>query len=535
MSDGLATTFRVLTTSRNEAAVDVLVPALDSANAAIQLGALSAVLMRRSPAGHRAVLCRLSEFSERWLAVVRQYPGRLVHALREAVLGTDPLLYRNACQAAMLFREYDLIPTLLSVLEGQDRSSGDLASETLMALVKHLHEELIGRGETAARRDPQAARRFVLAALEQSVNHFGRHRRREVIEAFLLLTNGDNVTLRGILQNPHHAGFLVAIDVLTRSEHVAIIRLLLEFLDSPQTPPAALSIVGNRSDAKFARHLLRKIGHEPTPAVLHNLKRMTVVAWLRHGAAVIDRLDDAAQQVVVRLVMSTSMPRPQTYETIEYLLLHGKTGGRREAARALAEFQGSVANTAALRALDDSDPLVQANVLAQLRSRNIPSVLPRLLEMLDSRHAVVRKAARESLAEFTFTRFVGAYDALDDEVRKSTGMLVKKIDPQAMPLLREEMKSPMRTRRIRGLEIARLLDAVDATEEAIVALLRDEDHLIRAEAAATLATGRSEASCLALEDALNDRSETVKDAALHSLRSRAEFHRWQHALADPRD
>jgi HEAT repeat protein len=80
-----------------------------------------------------------------------------------------------------------------------------------------------------------------------------------------------------------------------------------------------------------------------------------------------------------------------------------------------------------------------------------------------------------------------------------------------------------------------LLDAVDATEEAVVALLQDEDHVIRAEAAATLAAAHGEASRRALEDALNDRSETVKDAAIRSLRSRAEFVRWQQALADPRD
>ena len=360
MSDGLATTFRVLAKTRNDAAVDVLIAALDSDNPAVQEEALAAVLTRRSPVGHREVLRRFPEFSDRWKAIVGQHPGRLTHALRDALLGDDPLLYRNACQAAVAFREYDLIPALLTVLEGADRSSGDLATETLTALVKHLYEELTGRGEPDARRDPQALRRFVLGALEQSVHHFGRHRRREVFEAFLLLTPGDNVTLRQILQNPHHAGFLVAVDVLTHSEHAAVIRLLLGFLDDPQTPSAALSVVGSRSDARFARHLLRKIGHEPPRTVLHNLKRMTAVAWLRHGAAILDHLDDTAQQAAVRLAMGTAMPRQQAYETVEYLLLHGKTGGRREAARA-GRVPGAAANTTALRALDDTDPLVQAS------------------------------------------------------------------------------------------------------------------------------------------------------------------------------
>ena len=59
--------------------------------------------------------------------------------------------------------------------------------------------------------------------------------------------------------------------------------------------------------------------------------------------------------------------------------------------------------------------------------------------------------------------------------------------------------------------------------------------MIRAEAAATLATARGDASSQALEDALYDRSPTVQEAAGRSLRSRAEFVRWQEVLADPRD
>jgi HEAT repeat protein len=161
-------------------------------------------------------------------------------------------------------------------------------------------------------------------------------------------------------------------------------------------------------------------------------------------------------------------------------------------------------------------------VLVQLRHRGIPGVLPRLVDMLDSRHAVVRKAARESLSEFTFKRFVAAFDMLEDEVRQSTGMLVKKVDLQTIPSLREEMASPVRKRRLRGAAIARTIEVVPHLEAEIAGLLQDEDHLVRAEAAAALAQCSSTASRLALEDALNDRSGTVQEAAKKSLRIRAE-------------
>jgi HEAT repeat protein len=283
------------------------------------------------------------------------------------------------------------------------------------------------------------------------------------------------------------------------------------------------------------RYFLRKIGREPSAAMAQNLKRIESVSWLRMGGVFLEQLDDAAQHGVVRLAMNAGIPRLQAFSTIEHLLLRGKPAGRREAARALGEFQGADANALALKALADPDPQVQANILAHLRRRGIPGVLPRLLEMVDSRHAVVRKAARDSLVEFTFKRYLGAFEMLDEEVRHSTGTLVKKIDPQTIPLLREELQSPVRTRRLRGLAIVRAIDAVETLEELVIELLCDEDHLVRAEAAAALAMCPTQSSRGALENALSDRSPTVQEAARRSLHEQAMFTHWRESLADPRD
>ena len=160
---------------------------------------------------------------------------------------------------------------------------------------------------------------------------------------------------------------------------------------------------------------------------------------------------------------------------------------------------------------------MQANVIAQLRGRGIPGVLSSLLESVESPYAVVRKAARESLAEFSFKRFVAAFDMLDEEVRRSTGLLVKKIDVQTIALLNDELKSPIRSRRLRGLTIARTIDAVEGVESTIIEMLQDEDHLVRMEAAVTLGKSLSPASVEALTAALNDKSEVVRLAAQRSL------------------
>lgn len=517
MSGGLGTTFRVLAETGNEASVRVLIPALDSPKPSIQDRALKALLKRRSPVGHREILRRLHTIPERWKEIIQPRRARLCRTMRDAVLSTDRQMCRNGCTAAVWFGEYDLIPTLLNLLEDRTAQNADLATETLTDLVGRLYATLAGPRDPDDRRDPQLVRDHVLSSLEHSVKRYAQHNRREVLEAFLLLVRRDNVTLRNVLRDLHHPSFVTMVEILSNSSEGGVMRLLLSFLDDPDAPPAVISVAAKRCDFEFVGHLLRKVGREPSANVKRALKRFKTIAWLEHGKEFLDRFDDASQHAIVRMVMSSGIPHRQAFEAIELVVLHGNRGGRRAAANALSDFSGAEANALAMRVLDDADPEVQANVTVQLRRRGIPGILPRLLEMIDVPHDVVREAVREALVEFTFPRFLGAFDLLDDEVRHSTGMLVKKIDSRAVPLLKSELESQVRTRRLRGLEMVRVLEFVDELDEVIIALLGDQDHLVRAEAAVSLVMSTSADSLQSLQDALDDRSETVREAARRSL------------------
>jgi len=535
VSQGLKTTLDLLKRTHNDAALRVLVPALDSPSAGIREGALAAVLWRRSAEGHREALRRLHTADDRSKAIFQTHVGRVTHVLRDAVLGDDLQLCVNACEAALWFQEYDLIPALLTVLEGESSPNRELAGTTMLKLVDLLYQELAGARRHDGRRDPELIRRHVVAALELSVGRFSKHKRREIVEAYLLLVRRDGAVLKRVLNDPHQSAFLVLVDVLSKSPLPGVIGLLLAFLDDPRTSSAALSIVSKRSDPAFIRYLLRKIGHEPSDPVKQNLKRIESIAWLEHDAAVLDRLDGAEQHAAVKLAMGCNIPRAKTFAVVKHVLLHGEPMGRRAAAEALSEFNGADANALVLQALDDEDPQVQATVLKQLRHRGVLGALPRLVEKVDSPHAVVRDAARAGLDEFSFPRFLAAYDMLDEEVRRSTGALVKKVDRRTIPQLEAELQSHVRTRRLRALSMARAIGAVKPVEETILGLLRDDDHIVRAEAARALGRAESAASLKALQEALQDRSAAVEDAARESIAERSMSFSWPNRPFNPQD
>ena len=533
MSGGFQTTIRLLSETANEAAIPVLVAALHSSRTRVRQAALEAILARRSPAGHREVLRRLNAFDEQAKQLILQHAGRMTHAIRDAMLGSDPQLCEHGCLAAVWFREYDLIPALITCLEAEANPNVQIAGKTLLELTDLLYGELSEPCDDGRRRDPQRIRHRVVGDLERSVAKFAKHQRREIIDAFVLLVKRDNVTLRQVLRDPHHAAFRLLVEVLSENSAGGVIRLLLGFLGDPRAPSVALSVVAKRSDLKFVRYLLRKVGREPSEPVKQNLKRIKSISWVRDGLALLDELEELEQHAAVRLVMHSGTSRAGAFTVVEHVLRHAEPGGRRAASEALGEFSGAKANELTLLALNDQDPEVQANALAQLRHRGIPGALPRLVQMVDSPHAAVRKAARESLAEFSFHRFLAAFDVLDDEVRRSTGALVKKVDPQTIPLLKAEMESRIRTRRLRGLTIARTIDAVAQLEETVTELLQDEDHLVRTEAALALAQCDSLASLAALREVEQDRSASVREAAVESLRNRAQSNQWRERLSDP--
>ncbi|MGW8257679.1 MAG: hypothetical protein ACWGMZ_09360, partial [Thermoguttaceae bacterium] len=313
MSSGLATTFRVLSTTDNEAAASVLFPALDSPYQDIQDGALESLLGRRNPAAQTEILRRFSSLNTRWKLIINRYPGRLTSAFRDAVLGKDDSLFQNACQAAVMFHDFNLIPTLLTALENAPRDKAELTIETLMQLSDLLYEELIHPNENSVRRDPQLIRKYVVSCLETSVQRFANHKRSEVVEALLILAEHDNPVLAQALGNPHHVNFLVIIDVMAKSQRDGVIKLLLSYLDDPQMHSSVLSVMANRADMKFIRQLLRKIGAEAGPPINANLKRMETIAWLRNTESIIAQLDDGDQQGMVRLVMGANIPQDRAF------------------------------------------------------------------------------------------------------------------------------------------------------------------------------------------------------------------------------
>jgi HEAT repeat protein len=294
-------------------------------------------------------------------------------------------------------------------------------------------------------------------------------------------------------------------------------RLLLSYLDDLHAPLAALQIIGRRLDVSFLRQLTKKIGPEPTPIVRSNLKRIESIPWIASNLSMLDALREGEQPGVVHLAVSSAAPRQQVLEVVAYILRHGKVMSRRIAAKALADFSGPTADELVIHLMDDEDAVVRAAVASQLRPRNLPGAIQRLLQLLESPHEVERDVAQAALAEFTLERFAANFEQMSPQNRFATGLLIRRVDPTAIPHLRSEIEAPSRGRRVRALELTVAIGGVELLQEPIAALIKDDDQFLRMEAIRTLATIDTPMSRQALRDAMLDTQPLVQQAAESAL------------------
>ncbi|TWU27320.1 HEAT repeat domain-containing protein [Bythopirellula polymerisocia] len=517
MKTPIELTFDVLANSRNESANEVLLAGFEQKSGPLYLGALKTILARRSKETHSAVIKRWHDFDEEEREFVIEARGRISGALRDALLTDDSVLFGNACQIIELMAEYDLVPNLLTLAEHTSSPHAADAAALVQRLTANLSDLLQSPAIGNNNGDPQVFRKSVLDGLKRSLDRFRYHKRTEILDAFCLICGPDDYLLLTILDDPHHPCFKGICQVLASSDYPTIHNLLADLLQSEKAPATILSIISHRTDREFICQLLGLFDQERTAAFSRNLKRLRSFSWLNAPTHRLSGFEEQDQLRAVQLLSASGVSSDTKLDAIEELVINGEPAGRATACDALAEFSGDHANHLILQAVYDTAPQVQAAATRQLRDRHIPGTMPLLSDLLDSKHEEVRCSAREALAEFSFENFVKTYDGLSEEARQTTGNLVQRVDEEYLPMLKEEFTSPGVKRRLRAIEIALLLEVVPFVVDNLIALLTDNDHIVRTAAAEALRYWPVPEVQAALESAAHDRSAAVQNAARSSL------------------
>jgi HEAT repeat protein len=520
---GIARTAQVLAKSPNRSVLPVLLAGLKSSRADIRASTIRAAFRRRDRATHAQLIEHFTFLSESDRIVVgdahRSMPHHAAAALKAAILQGDANQCKNACRIVSISGDVDLLPTLVKAGEDKKHHFRMDVAATVLELATGVQRELTlwASGDRTAPHDPSFKRHHVLVSLEQSVSRFSQHRRKEILDAFLMLAPVDNATLKKILRDTNHACHSAVVAELTSTQDFAIIERLVEMLSEIEAPPAVLKIISRRTDERFVDILLNGLKRPVPVRVLHNMKSLNHVAWLEEQRGLLLELDARAQTVAVEMALVSGLDRGSIFELLSFLLQNGLVEARRACCQALAKFDNLEANKLVLSMLADPDAGVQAAAVRQLRARRVPDALQRLVALVDSRSPEVREAARSSLAEFNFTRYRTMFDLLDEQSAHTTGALVRKVDHSVPQKLAEELSSPSVSTKLRGIEMAIAMEATSDVRQQLIDLVGHENVAVRKEAVLALANCYGEPVIATLKSAATDPNHIIAEAAQQSL------------------
>jgi len=518
--DPLGLTFDYLATTDNEAATAALVSSLEHRDRMVAEGVVQALLRRKSADGLAQIVKRWHLLGDRLKALAIDRPGVLTASLKAAFHSSDEQLIRNAADAAVTTADYDLATLFAQSAADPLPLRRRLAAESVLRLAEMLYDELHGGASGRARHDPQCIRDFVVGSLESPVTRFQDHLSRELLEAFLLLAPRECATLRHLLQDAQEPAHAPLCDQLLRSTRPGVIRLLLSMLDDPHAPLIALRMIGRRRDVGFFRQLCKKLGDDHSHHLENNLARLDWLDWLDDDPlSILTTLSEAEQPGAVLLAMRTKIPLSEKLRVFEDLLANGQPLGRQAAARALFDTYGKECDWLAQDLIEDPCPLVQAEAAKRLRECGVPDAEATLFHLLDSPHPEVQAAARQSLEEYSLARYLQLFESLNEQERVVTGRLVKRVNPDLAEELHQEMLIPVRTRRLRSLQVVAALDFAAEVTTGLCQLARDEHHAVRLEAARLLGRCDGTEARWTLRELLSDPMSAVRQMAEESLQA----------------
>jgi len=533
MAEPLAKTFDFLTTTGNVNAVDVLIYALSSPDEPIRERAGIALLRRAATRGQIEVIKRFDGLPARVRSMLlEQQPGRLTAALRHCLLYGDDALRNSARDLVLEGEYYDQVPSLLEMIESGQEHLYELGRMLLGELTDRLFEHVHGgkearraaaEGEPARKPLKNAAKvgMGVLAALEGALQRFGRLKHPdEVVEAALVLGAVDHESARKLLTQAATECRELAGRLLMSSRRPGVMQLVLDLMSRNYPPPRAFQVLQERTDPEFIAHLLGRFPKNLGETSLKNFRQVESVAWLKPGSAILPAIPPGLHDPLVSFVAAIGIPHQEKTIVYQWVIHNGSTEGRLAAAEVLTVLDDRAVKKALYSSLQSNDEDAQVWATSQLRARGVPEALRLLIERLDSPHESVRNVAREELHSFNLDLMLNLYEHLDPGLCLRAGQLVRKIDTECIPKLRQEFTSPIARRRMRAARASLALGLDHDVLAELLELARDDDSLVRRTAAEVLAAIEAPQALQALNELKDDQNPRVREEAAKGLAER---------------
>lgn len=510
-------TVHLLQRTPNEFSVDVLLAGLNLPQPFLRLTCLDALLSRRSAKSYPEVIKRFPTFDAEMWQLVHRHVEDLLPALERCLLYGDEHQQQLVIESMLYVAHPHLIVHLVQLIESANFPLRDLAIGVLRDVI-HSHFDGLKAADDAALHDSLPTTPGVQTSLDVSAAHApsgkgrplvlpqpgtpasaeaaqnAKRMRHILVETFRaaaerIETHGVSLLVEGwlIFSEPQSPNIrralregspeLVAVmhELLEKNTHPGVLAHLMAEMSQNYPLKRLVTIFEQRTDLPFIAFLLQRWPRRLSPMQYQNYHDIKHLRWLEPGSVVVETLPPSLQVALLNFVLSTGCDEAQKRDLLEWTVRHGTPEARTLATELLVKLQGETLQEVILEGLVSELPDIQAWATTQLRARAVPGAFELLLQRLDSEIPEVREAAKSELRVFDMHQLLELCEELDPAVCRAACELVFRVDPHALERLKNELKHPVRKRRIRAARLIAVAElAADCAHE-LIQMLRDSD------------------------------------------------------------
>lgn len=520
MTSALFKTITFLAKSDNPAAIDLLRVLLDNkSDPEITEHVFLALYRKHNHDIYMELFLRFLKEEKEWKDSKFITPDRLTKLAGEAFTSGDDRMMQLATQIILRHKLYESIPLLLSFVESHREDWAVLSSKTALALAESFYETLLHCGSELERRNMDRQREWFTQQLEQSVRSYTMHGMIDVLKAYLIVAKKEYGSFLSILGDHLSKVSKAIVKLLEEGEHGSFIRLLLSFIDDPESPALVDNILSGKDDPRFIKNFLVTIGAPPTQQAKTALKRFKSIKWVQLDDP--DKLlatIEGAEPCFVHLVSNISIPKETLAELYRFVFKRCSAEARRAAVECLRTLPTEEFSQILVDAVQDPDPIVCSEALRIVKSRNVKDVDQIIMRCVDRPEKEVLDAIYDLLPDFHIEAYLQKIDQLPEPIAKTFGKIVRKIDPSTEKYLGEEISSFAPFRRQAAATAIHRIGIESEFQASLCRLaLEDEETNVRVAACTALSELMTKEAIQTLQEAMHDKTYAIRTAAANAV------------------
>ena len=518
-------TIRFIAKLDNPAAIEILAQLLNHHDTAFRKLAFGLLYLKKSPEIYVHLFKQFLNDEEYWSnpeIVARERLAKIVDAALRDASGKHR---QTAADAAMKYNLHEVLPTVVLYSEAQDKELAALMRKVLLHLSESFYDEIMN-APPEERRNFDRKRDWFVSQLEAPIKRYSISAIDEALQSLLIITKKDFDLMQLIMSDHRSAAAQKVREFLRTGDHRSYYRILLNYVDDPDSPGMMDEIISERSDPPFVRRLLEYVGRDPSPEFRSALKRFNDLSWFKSDNPELPELVEGLEVNAVQLLQSVGFPKYRVIPLYRFFLEQESVESRRAAAESVRWLIGEEINFMLLQFVNNSDSQTAATLFRLLKSREafgIDEVLPKLIERQDT---IIRQAIYDMMPELHVETFASRISQMTPMTAQKIGRQVRLVDPNTYKVIDDDIKSPIPIRRAAACKVAMVTGHAKDFLQRIIEIAEMDDELsVRLAAISALSTVLVKEALETLQHLMNDRTTDVRDSVAIAVKNWAAAYR----------